>query len=206
MGDRDDLERWRKFAAQAGMIGILGLLDELAQLRERAEGTWTVMGEWAGDAVVPSGYHVFGADGQTGPDIDIDACELVAEVLRRQALAWCRQHSEGDGPELGALLSLVPGDRELIVTIAEHGFRAGWWRCSLVPLASAFGSSIEAAIRAATLQLLELPTGPSCGTCEHWQREAEPVLGARPCARDPEQPPRTAESSCPGYEPIGGPS
>lgn len=95
------------------------------------------------------------------------AAEL-AGALRRQAQQWCRAHEDGEGPPLEALLALVPGDVELIVTIRGDGRRACWWPCTVSsgtqdPIVSADGFGWTAAIRAATLKLLgveQQPEGP----------------------------------------------
>lgn len=108
----------------------------------------------------------------------------IDEALRRQAAAVCRrvELSDSAGPELGALLALVPAEYNLHVSGAEP---VATWEHHVRPelQASCSGPTREAAIRAATVKLLG--PAPSCGSCRHWQRDAKPAASgdgtARPC-------------------------
>jgi hypothetical protein len=107
----------------------------------------------------------------------------IDEALRRQAAAVCRrvELSDSAGPELEAVLALVPAEYNLQVSGAEP---VATWEHHVRPelQASCSGPTRETAIRAATVKLL----GPSaCQTCLHWQRDAKPAASgdgtARPC-------------------------
>jgi hypothetical protein len=101
--------------------------------------------------------------------------------------------SDSAGPELGALLALVPAEYNLQVSGAEP---VATWEHHVRPelQASCSGPTRETAIRAATVKLL----GPStCQTCLHWHREiGQDIVGAMPCRLDELKIPRTPESSC----------
>jgi hypothetical protein len=194
-----------------GMVALLLLsraaievqARELAELRALLEGRCRLGGVWDDDGPEPERCCLLDADG-TGI-AEVDAGDFVAEVLRRQVAAQCRQ---GDEPELGALLALVPGKSDGtpldLLVLGDAIEVEAIWEIAAKAAASGRGPSREAAIRAATLKLLGLPPGSSCRTCEHWERDAEPVsqAGARPCALD--GCPRHPAARCSdGYQPIG---
>jgi hypothetical protein len=176
----DELERQRRYAAQVGLVQIAGLLAELQAARQEL------------------------AELREGSEA------AVQDALRRQARELCRwiEHSDPSGLELGALLALVPEGWQLGAGLAPPGadyggpYRATWTRGE--DGRAGWGGSLEAAIRAATEQLLGLePTRRSCETCRHWGPVSDSLAGARPCLRDPDRHRRTGDSSCPeGWEPA----
>ena len=159
----EQLDRWIERTDNDLRIGLHMLLlearerlQELAELR-RLTASYELRGVWPdGDEqpdVLPDRIVFVGEDGEPEPRFAVDARPLLEEVLRRQAKLWVEQHSDGEGPELGALLSLVPHDLDLLVLGAQPGYQAAWEEAAR-PLAKAEGATPEAAIRAATLKLL----------------------------------------------------
>lgn len=242
-----------------GVLELLAMLEELAELRRLRDRPLTMFGIWAhgGDDPVPS--RVCLTDDGDGVDHQIDVTPLLDEVLRRQARKWCRSVADGEGPALEQLLALVPVKYALRVDEGDQRpYEAGWEEWD--EIVTATGPTREAAIRAATCELLgvDVPAGDrqlsgsparliraamvlvddwaaetheglagnrvgtaaeaeleaavnelrgtaveprqTCGSCQHWWRNAEPATeaGARPCRLDeePDPTPRHPASLC----------
>jgi hypothetical protein len=155
--------------AEAGKIRQLLLelraareeLTELRQLRRPL----TLFGVWAEGSSDPIPDRICATD--DGDDVELmlddvelmlDALPLIEQVLDRQAKAWVRQHADGKGPELGALLALVPSTYALRVDEGDQRpYEAGWE--SWDERVCATGATREAAVLAATRELLDLDEG-----------------------------------------------
>jgi hypothetical protein len=132
--------------------------EELAELRAERDAVHLIGGMWEqGGGAEPVGY-VTTVDGKLVP-LRVDAGPVVRDALRRQAKGWVEQHSDGEGPELGALLSLVPATVSLSVGPAppgvdyDAGHHAVW--VTSTGGCEAFAHGLVPAIRAATVRLLE---------------------------------------------------
>jgi hypothetical protein len=136
---------------------IDGLQQELAELR-RLRKPLTMFGVWAHGGDDPKPSRVCLTDDGDGVDHQIDVTPLLDEVLRRQARKWCRAAEDSEGPALEQLLAMaegLPEYHELIVTImADGAYNAGWWDKDDRQQAGAIQSTYQAAIRAATCELL----------------------------------------------------
>jgi hypothetical protein len=152
-----------------GMVALLLLARaalqaqarELAELRTMLGGRLTVWASWRDSGELPDDHGLSDPDGDP-IDVDLDASGLIEEVRRRQAKAVIRRHELSDplGPELGAVLALVPSLRWLAVDPLANGRCVAWWRDEENQLlAHASGDTYEAAILAATAKLLGLDEG-----------------------------------------------
>lgn len=132
---------------------IDGLQQELAELRAERDAMHLIGGMWKQGGAEPCGY-VTTVDGEPVP-LQVDASPVVGEALRRQAAAVIRrvELSDPSGPELGAVLALVPEAWDLSVVV-----RRATWEHDLgaQPACTAIGETREAAIMAATRELLGL--------------------------------------------------
>jgi hypothetical protein len=137
---------------------LLAARQELAELRSVLDGRLTVWASWRDSGELPDDVGLSDPDGDQ-IDVELDASGLIDEVRRRQAKAAIRRHELSDplGPELGAVLALVPAGLGLCVWPRDSGgYTADWRTDEPRILALDSGPTREAAILAATAKLLDL--------------------------------------------------
>lgn len=133
-------------------------LLELQHLRTFVGQGYRVVGIWPdGDEqpdLIPDRVALINEAGESwGDGLALDFVPLCNEVLRRQAKKWCDSFADGEGPALEQLLALVPAKYVLRVDEGDQRpYEAGWEEWD--EIVTAIGPTREAAIRAATCDLL----------------------------------------------------